>query len=59
MVMICTVCGKEAEYNEKLNVYYCKEHGFTTWLVSDNGKESGVGGIKVNEEVALGGAHLR
>ncbi len=30
--MICVICGKEAKYNEKLNVYYCEKHGFTTWI---------------------------
>ncbi len=29
--MICVICGKKAKYNEKLNLYYCEEHGFTTW----------------------------
>ncbi len=29
--MICVVCGKKAKYNEKLNIYYCEEHGLTTW----------------------------
>ncbi len=30
--MICTVCGRKAKYNEKLNIYYCEIHGFTTWI---------------------------
>ena len=29
--MICVICGKKARYNEKLNIYYCEEHGLTTW----------------------------
>ena len=32
MKMICVVCGKKAKYNEKLNIYYCEEHGLTTWI---------------------------
>ncbi len=31
MEMICVICGKKAKYNEKLNIYYCEEHGLTTW----------------------------
>jgi|GEM_PF-3472738 hypothetical protein len=29
--MICVICGKKAKYNERLNIYYCEEHGLTTW----------------------------
>ncbi len=57
MGMVCTVCGRVAEYNEKLNVYYCKEHGFTTWLQEEEDVHE-IGGMKVNEEVALGGVHV-
>ncbi len=35
MRMVCEICGKEAIYNEKLNIYYCKEHGLTVWIVDD------------------------
>ena len=30
--MRCVICGRKAKYNEKLNVYYCEIHGFTTWM---------------------------
>ena len=50
MRMICTVCGRDAEYNEKLNVYYCKEHGFTTWLASSD-EEEHMPEVKVGEVV--------
>ena len=50
--MICKICGKKAEYNEKLNIYYCKEHGFTTWIEESTAFEE----MKVNvqEEIVLG-----
>ncbi len=51
--MICKICGKKAEYNEKLNIYYCKEHGFTTWIEDENIE---LEEMKVNapQEIVLG-----
>ncbi len=53
MNMVCTVCGKQAEYNEKLNVYYCREHGFTTWF-KEAKEEHHLQEVNVSEEVVLG-----
>jgi len=50
MKMICKICGKKARYNEKLNVYYCKEHGFTTWIEEEISMEKRV----VKNEALLG-----
>ena len=33
--MRCVICGKKAKYNEKLNIYYCDVHGFTTWVENE------------------------
>ncbi len=54
MKMVCTVCGKEAEYNEKLNVYYCREHGFTTWIKNDEIVHENIHEVTVSEEAVLG-----
>ena len=51
--MICKICGKKAEYNEKLNIYYCKEHGFTTW-VENQEMELEEMKLDVGEEIVLG-----
>ena len=53
MKMVCTVCGRDAEYNEKLNVYYCREHGFSTWFKGGN-EEHHIPEVNVGEEVVLG-----
>ena len=49
MKMVCEICGKEASYNEKLNIYYCKEHGLTVWI-----EEEKFDGVMPDGEVALG-----
>ncbi len=51
MKMVCTVCGKEADYNEKLNVYYCREHGFTTWLMEEKLEHEHIHEVRVGEAV--------
>ena len=30
--VICTVCEKNAKYNNTLGVYYCPKHGYETKL---------------------------
>ncbi len=49
MKMVCEICGKEAIYNEKLNIYYCKEHGLTTWI-----EEERFDKVMLDGEIALG-----
>ncbi len=51
--MICVICGKKAKYNEKLNIYYCEEHGLTTWIEEDKSVMS-MPEVKVHEEAVLG-----
>ncbi len=52
--MICVICGKEAKYNEKLNIYYCPEHGLTTWI-NDNSEEiTSMPEVRRNAEAVLG-----
>ena len=50
--MICVVCGRKAKYNEKLNIYYCPEHGLTTWI--EEYKEELVPEVRKNAEAVLG-----
>ncbi len=49
MKMVCEICGKEAVYNEKLNIYYCKEHGLTVWI-----EEEKFDRVISDGEIALG-----
>lgn len=51
--MICVICGKKAKYNEKLNIYYCEEHGLTTWLEDIDHSEINIE-AKRNAEAVLG-----
>ena len=51
--MICIICGKKAKYNEKLNIYYCEEHGLTTWP-EDGSQEILMPEAKRYEEAVLG-----
>ncbi len=53
MKMVCEICGREAEYNPKLNIYYCREHGFTTWMREDI-HEHPLPEAIVSEEAVLG-----
>ncbi len=52
--MICVICGKKAKYNEKLNIYYCEEHGLTTWIEETVNQEMHIQEVKVGEEAVLG-----
>ncbi|AGB04761.1 hypothetical protein AciM339_0886 [Aciduliprofundum sp. MAR08-339] len=52
--MICVICGKKAKYNEKLNIYYCEEHGLTTWIEEPVNQEMHIQEVKVGEEAVLG-----
>ncbi|EDY35260.1 hypothetical protein ABOONEI_2797 [Aciduliprofundum boonei T469] len=51
--MICVVCGKKAKYNEKLNIYYCPEHGLTTWL-DESSEKLIMPEVRKNAEAVLG-----
>jgi hypothetical protein len=53
-MMVCEICGREAEYNEKLNVYYCREHGFNTWIYEVEKHEHVLPEAVVSEEAVLG-----
>ncbi len=54
MKMVCQICGRNAEYNERMNIYYCKEHGFTTWIREENALETHIEEAIVHEEAILG-----
>ncbi len=52
--MICAICGRKAKYNEKLNVYYCEVHGFTTWIEEEVPWKREV----IGDEAVLGRVHI-
>ncbi len=51
--MICVVCGRKAKYNEKLNIYYCPEHGLTTWI-DESSEKLEITEMRKNAEAVLG-----